>query len=163
MTLPELLCAVLVLGLLASFASQGCARNLARLRVEAATRQLAVGLEQARSAAERSGQPCVLVLGDHGWLVPNEAKRDQALPPCLLSENPIETGVSVRHTMAGPLRISSTGLVLDGGTVMLRAQDTDLQRCLVVSLPLGMVRIGRSTANAAAQPRSSDCVADPSL
>jgi hypothetical protein len=54
-------------------------------------------------------------------------------------------------------------LVLDGGTVVVAAAGSDLQRCLVVSLPLGVVRTGRSKAAPGAIPRSGDCVVDPSL
>jgi hypothetical protein len=53
--------------------------------------------------------------------------------------------------------------VLDGGTIVLAAAGTDLQRCLVVSLPLGVVRFGQSKAGSAAAPRSADCVVDPLL
>jgi hypothetical protein len=71
--------------------------------------------------------------------------------------------VQLSHNLAGPLRVASNGLVLDGGTVVVAAAGSDLQRCLVVSLPLGVVRTGRSKAAPGAIPRSGDCVVDPSL
>ena len=159
MTLPELLLALLLLGMLAAVGLGGTTRLLARTRVEAASRRLAVGLEQARSAAEVSGEPCSLTLASRGWSVAGAG----TLPPCQITDAVLEQGVRLSHNLPASLRISSNGLVLDGGTVVIGADGTDLQRCLVVSLPLGVVRQGRSTAKPGAMPRSSDCVVDPSL
>jgi len=159
MTLPELLVAVLVLGLMATVGLGGVGRSLARTRVEAAARQLAVDLEQARSNAEAAGTPCALELTPQGW------SQDPAspLPPCRVDAASLQQQVQVNHNLAGPLRIASNGLLLDGGTVVVAAAGSDLQRCLVVSLPLGVVRSGRTQAPPGAKPRSSDCVVDPSL
>ncbi|MBM5828202.1 MAG: prepilin-type N-terminal cleavage/methylation domain-containing protein [Cyanobacteria bacterium M_surface_7_m2_040] len=163
LTLPELLLAVLVLGLLAAVGLGGVGRSLARTRVEAAARQLAVGLEQARSHAQASGSPCALALGSSGWREAAAGELIGELPPCPLSEGTLRQGVRLSHNLPAALRISSNGLVLDGGTVVLGADGTTLQRCLVVSLPLGVVRQGESQATPGAPPRSSDCVVDPLL
>jgi hypothetical protein len=40
------------------------------------------------------------------------------------------------------VRFSSNGLVLDGGTVVVGHPATALFRCVVVSLPLGVTRVG---------------------
>jgi type II secretory pathway pseudopilin PulG len=159
MTLPELLVAVLVLGLMAAVGMGGVGRALARTRVEAATRQLAVDLEQARGSAEASGIACALELTPQGWA---QAPASD-LPACRVDAAGGVPQVQLSHNLAGPLRIASNGLVLDGGTVVVAAPGSDLQRCLVVSLPLGVVRTGRSQAAPGAPPRSSDCVVDPSL
>jgi len=163
MTLPELLLAVLLLGLLAAVGLGGVGRSVARTRVEAAARQLAVGLEQARSQAQASGSPCALALGSSGWREAAAGDLIGELPPCPVSEATLRQGVRLRHNLPAALRITSNGLVLDGGTVVIAAPGSDLQRCLVVSLPLGVVRTGRSKAAPGAPPRSSDCVVDVSL
>ncbi len=163
MTLPELLVAVVMLGLMAAVGLGGINRSLAHTRVEAATRELAVGLEQARSAAEAAGEACALALGPSGWIQPDAAAGTSALPTCRISLGRSQTGVQLSHNLPGPLRIASNGLVLDGGTLVVAAGGSDLQRCLVISLPLGVVRTGKSLAAPGATPRSSDCVADASL
>lgn len=163
MTLPELLLAALVIALLASLGLGAAGRSLARTRVEAAARQLTVVLEQARSGAETRGLPCALALSSQGWVEPTGADLDAELPPCPVRETPLPQEVRLQHNLPSALRISSNGLVLDGGTVVLSGGGSDLQRCLVIALPLGMVRMGRSTAATTALPRSSDCVVDPSL
>ena len=160
MTLPELLLAVLVLGLMGVVAAGGCQRSLARMRVEAAARQLAAGLEVARSGAHTTGTACALVLDAAGW-VSGEGSAD--LPPCPMREGPLDPQVQLRHNLPTALRISSNGLLIDGGTLVVGTAGSDLQRCLVVSLPLGVVRIGRSMGAPRGAVRSSDCVVDVSL
>jgi hypothetical protein len=61
--------------------------------------------------------------------------------------------VVVSHNLPPVIRFSSNGLILDGGTVLVQSPATDLVRCLVISLPLGIVRHGRHG--------SSGCLPDP--
>ncbi|MDP4948193.1 MAG: prepilin-type cleavage/methylation domain-containing protein, partial [Cyanobium sp. MAG_102] len=72
-------------------------------------------------------------------------------------------GVELRHNLPAALRFSSNGLVLDGGTVLISAEGVALRRCLVLSLPLGVVRLGRYVGPAEGTPSSSACVADEAL
>jgi prepilin-type N-terminal cleavage/methylation domain-containing protein len=163
-SLPELLVAVAVLGLLAALALDGGQRSLARMRVEAATRRLGWGLEQARQQAQSQGLPCALELGPAGWREPSGGN----LPGCGgdLADGATAkqtSGVVLRSNLPSALRFSSNGLVLDGGTVVLSAAGTDLRRCLVMSLPLGVVRLGRYEGVEGAAPSSSACRAEEAL
>jgi prepilin-type N-terminal cleavage/methylation domain-containing protein len=161
-TLAELLVAVALLGLLAALSLDGGQRSLARTRVEVATRRLGWGLEQARQQAQTLGQPCALELGPSGWREPSGG----SLAGCAIAPaggDSEGSGVDVRHNLPAALRVSSNGLVLDGGTVVISASGTDLRRCLVVSLPLGVVRQGRYAGAADAAPSSSACRAEEGL
>ncbi len=161
-SLPELLVAMAVLGLLAAMSVSAGQRSLALMRVESTSRRLALGLEQARQAAERHGRPCALALGSTGWREP----RGGSLPACAInegSEAEAEAGVELRHNLPAALRFSSNGLVLDGGTVLIRAAGIELRRCLVLSLPLGVVRLGRYSGPLEGTPSSSACLADGAL
>lgn len=51
--------------------------------------------------------------------------------------------VQLSHNFPAVLRFSRNGLVLDGGTAVLQASGTAVQRCLVMSPPLGITRVGR--------------------
>ena len=155
-SLPELVIVALLLGAMAVLGLRQGAESLARERVESATRRIALGLERGRLAAVRSGSPCALRLGEAGWLEPADA----TLPGCpgidLLSGEGIDPGVvMLEHNLPPLVRFSSNGLVLDGGTVRISARGTELERCLVMALPLGVVRLGRWEQQA--------CQADPSL
>jgi len=158
-SLPELLVAMAVLGILAAMSFGAGQSSLALMRVESTSRRLALGLEQARQAAERHGQPCALALGTSGWREPSGG----SLPACGITEGNMEPGVELRHNLPAALRFSSNGLVLDGGTVLIAAEGVALRRCLVLSLPLGVVRLGRYVGSAEGTPSSSACVADEAL
>jgi prepilin-type N-terminal cleavage/methylation domain-containing protein len=155
-TLVELLVTLAVLMLLAGLAMAYGSAGLARLRVEMASRRVLLGLEEGRSAALRSGQPCSLQLGDNGWQAPTSS----SLAPCPGVNVPLVEGieaslVQVEHNLPSSVRFTSNGLVLDGGTVVLRSEGTELERCVVVSLPLGITRVGRMA--------SGSCQRDMSL
>ena len=143
-TLMELLLIVLLLGLVTTAGLLQAGRDLARERVESASRRLVLGLELGRVAASRQGRPCGLWLSDSGW----QAPVGSSLPACQderlgLGEGIADPAVRIEHNLPDLIRFSSNGLVLDGGTVRITSTGTDLVRCLVMSLPLGVVRVGR--------------------
>jgi len=140
----ELLVTLAVLMLLAGLAMSYGSAGLARLRVEMASRRVLLGLEEGRNAALRNGQACGLQLGDNGW----QAPASNSLAPCPGVNVPLVEGsdvslVEVEHNLPNTVRFTSNGLVLDGGTVVVRSDGTELERCVVVSLPLGVTRVGR--------------------
>ena len=153
MTLAEQLIAVALVGLLAAAGLWNGSQTLARQRLEAATVALGLGLERARSAAERTGQPCQLVLGPQGWQAPVAGGCGEGAGPLL--DGGDGAGLNLSHNLPGPLTFTANGLVLGGGTVVLGMEGTALRRCRVVSLPLGITRVGRQEA--------SGCQADDAL
>ena len=146
-SLPELLVGIAILGLLALLGWSGGNETLARHRVEAATRRLDQGIQRGRAEAKKLGKPCGWRLQPEGWGPPDHS----SLPPCLQTleglKEPIAAGsVQLVHNFPAVLRFSSNGLVLDGGTAVVSAAGTSLQRCLVMALPLGITRLGRYSA-----------------
>jgi hypothetical protein len=143
-SLPELLVAVGVLALLGLPALKLAGGSLAAQRVESVSRRVVLGLELGRAAAQRSGRPCALQLDQEGWREPLGG----SLPGCAGVQLPLggesaDSGVRLRHNLPAAVRFASNGLVLDGGTVVVGATGTALERCVVMSLPLGVVRMGR--------------------
>ena len=143
-TLPELLIAAALLALLGLPALQWAGATLADQRVESVSRRVALGLEHGRAAAQRTGRPCALQLDPAGWRGPTTA----SLPACpgvhlSLDGDSGNAGVRLRHNLPSTVRFTTNGLVLDGGTVVVGAAGTALERCVVMSLPLGVVRQGR--------------------
>ena len=152
-SLAEGLVTLALLLLLAGIALAQGPATLASLRVESVTRRLALGIDQGRLAAERSGQPCALQLDERGWHAP--ATGD--LPACpgvelSLGEGLADSTVQLSSNFPPLVRFSSNGLVLDGGTVRVAAAATPLERCLVMALPLGVVRVGRWSEEAGCRP-----------
>ena len=155
-SLPELVLVAMLLGSMAVLGLRQGAESLARERVESASRRIALGLERGRLAAMHSGRPCALTLGEASWQAPTGA----SLPGCeglgLPAGEGIDAGVGrLEHNLPPLVRFSSNGLVLDGGTVRIAADGTTLERCLVMALPLGVVRLGRW--------QEQSCQADPTL
>lgn len=145
-TLPEALVVISGLTILGALVWRGGAEALAVQRLQIASQRLTAGLEEARAAALREGRPCGLRLGPSGW----EATPTSVLPACRGVSPGLGTGAPtggeeprLTHNLPDPVRFSANGLVLDGGTVWLRSPGTALVRCLVVSLPLGVTRVGR--------------------
>ena len=159
-SLPELLLGTSLLALLAGVGFGSATETLARQRVEAASRRLEQGLEAARAEAERRRAPCGLSLAADGW-----ASRSQGtLPSCLEHDAPLHEGlfgggdVQVRHNLPAQLRVTANGLIIDGGTVVISAQGSGLKRCLVLALPLGVVRMGQYADNGTGAVNSSACL-----
>ena len=165
LTLPELLITIAVLGILASLSCLTGAETLARQRLENATRTLSQSIEQARSHAMRNQTPCGMGLMGTTW----QAQEGGSLPACSPDATPLQEqgfgdgGLHVTHNMPHELRFSSNGLVLDGGTVVLTMRGTSLRRCLVMALPLGVVRLGKYIGDTTSAPDSTACQPDPSL
>lgn len=150
-TLPEALVAVAVLGALATWTGRGGVEALAAQRLRAASQRVVAGLEEGRAAAVRTGEPCALGLDASGWREPLLAS---PLPPCAGVTPGLGAGVAdgggeleLSHSLPSAVRFTANGLVLDGGTVWLRSRGTSLVRCVVVSLPLGITRVGRQGAS----------------
>lgn len=163
-TLIEGLVTVSVLALLAAMALRDGGETLARQRLEAASRRLAIGIEQGRAAAEASGRPCALELGAHGWQAPAGGELPACAAPLAgLDEGVEPAGVALHHNLPAAVRFSSNGLALDGGTVVLSSAGTPLRRCLVIALPLGIVRLGRYGGTGEGAPNSAACGPDPTL
>ena len=151
-SLPELLLVMGLLGVVGSLSVQNGGDLLARQRLEAATRSLEQGINRARAEAIKRQEPCGMQLAERAWQAP-PAGSD--LEPCFAGSGPWPEGLRVQHNFPALLRFTSSGLVLDGGTAVLRHPGTDLERCMVMGLPLGVVRLGRLGA--------AGCAVDPGL
>ena len=139
MTLAELMLGLSLLGLMGSVGLVQGSQVLLDQRLESATRLLDQGLQRARREALRRGAPCGLRLSPAGWTTPPPG----TLPPCLEAPQLLPEGVAVAHNFPELLRLTANGLVLDGGTAVLSAAAHPSQRCLVMSLPLGITRLGQ--------------------
>ena len=142
MSLIELLTAVAVVGVLVGTSINASRRPLAHQQLLAATRQLELGIEQARDQAMDQQAPCGLALGASGWMEPDSA----ALPSCDDAVGSLLAGdraasLQLDHNISA-LQFTSNGLVLGGGTVRLAVDGLDQTRCVVISLPLGITRRG---------------------
>ena len=156
-TVLELLVVVAVLGILAGMGVAHAGRDRERLQLLSTMRSLRLGLDRGRMAAERSRQPCGLSLTESGWQAPLES----TLPACAANTTSLREdagdGVQWRSTLPNVVRFTANGLVLDGGVVVLSHPLVPRQPCLVLSLPLGITRVGTYKAASNARLRSDAC------
>jgi type II secretory pathway pseudopilin PulG len=149
LSLAELLLAVALLAILAAFVLPNGQGALARMRVEAASRGVVLAIERERDRALRLGRSATLPVEGAGGLVEQLAAE--------------HAGVELHHNLPAQLRFSANGLLIDGGTVVVAAAGTPLRRCVVWSLPLGVLRKGLYGAEPGGAPQAGQCRPDPTL
>ena len=104
-------------------------------------------------------------------MAPDEGNLPGSLPACpgmrMALQEAFEQGPIELNTNLPPvLRFTANGLLLDGGIAVLRHQRLAKARCLVVSLPLGVSRIGSYQAPLPSNGErliSSRCLPDVAL
>ena len=156
MSLVELITAVAIVGILAGTSIKASRRPLAHQQLMAAARQLELGIEQARAQAMDQQAPCALALGEVGWIEPD----DGSLPACTHAVGSLLAGdrgdgLQLKHNITA-LQFTANGLVLGGGTVRLAVDGLDQQRCVVISLPLGITRRGLWENSQCVPPASAE-------
>ncbi|MEX1324769.1 MAG: prepilin-type N-terminal cleavage/methylation domain-containing protein [Synechococcaceae cyanobacterium] len=145
LALPELLVAVAVLGLLLVIGGFTGSGFLARQRVEVAARELVSRIERERDLAIRQARSRSLAVHGRGGLLEAAGAAGGRL--------------ELSHNLPEELRVTANGLLLDGGTVVVAGPGTDLRRCLVMALPIGVLRLGRYTGEAGGASATA-CVRD---
>ena len=147
MSLIEQLIIVSLLGMLASIPIVTGGSDRDQLQLDASARRLQVGLDRGRSIARREQRACGVSLSEEGFAAPDQGILPASFPACpgsgmalqeVLEQGPIELNTNLPPV----LRFTANGLLLDGGIAVLRHQRLAKARCLVVSLPLGVSRIG---------------------
>ena len=146
-SLVELIVTVAVVGIIASLAVTNPSGDRDQLQLEAAARRLQLGLERARLVARRAQQACGISLARDSWEQPEHQQLPAALAPCsgfgLVLQELLEQGeIQVHTNLPELIRVAANGLLLDGGTTVLSHERLARSLCLVVSLPLGVSRVG---------------------
>ena len=142
-SLLELLIAMAILAMMACWSFDSVGHYRQRIQVDAAARRLEIGFERARLAALRKQQPCAMNVSRQGW----QPAESSSLATCVssrlrLNEPLASSSIHWASNLPEVLRFAANGLLLDGGMVVLATNSRRYQRCLVISLPLGVSRIG---------------------
>ena len=164
-SLVELMVTVAVVGIIASLTLPNSASHSDQLQLDVAARRFQQGLERARQAARRSQKACGISLGSEAWMEPEQQVLMGELAPCsgvgLALQEDLQHGpIRVHTNLPDVIRVSANGLLLDGGTTVLSHERVDRSLCLVVSLPLGVSRVGTYQAvppHLGEPPRSTFC------
>lgn len=140
-SLVELLITAVLLGLLAGLVLPRGQNWLARQRRDGAVQSLFHGLEVSRAGAAAKGRACAMALTESGWAEPLNS-----VSPTCSGINDLTAGapgLRITTNMTRDVEIGSTGLLSGaGGTVVVGHRDLTMERCFVISPPLGTVRPG---------------------
>ena len=68
------------------------------------------------------------------------------------------SGVLIHANLPNRLRFTRNGLLLDGGIVVFSHPGAQKRSCVVVSLPLGVTRSGRYSADPTLGVNSQNCL-----
>ncbi|HGY5551657.1 MAG: GspH/FimT family pseudopilin [Prochlorococcus sp.] len=166
-SLLELLIAISILAVMACISLVNTAEQRHRLQVDVAARRLQLGLERARLFALRNQQACGLSVSAGGWQQPLSTVLPTCFPSRLSLQEPVaEASLTWQSNLPELMRFAANGLTLDGGIVVLGSPHSSYRRCLVISLPLGVGRVGRYDGDPhdpAIGLSSSRCLADEAL
>ncbi|MFL0727172.1 MAG: GspH/FimT family pseudopilin [Prochlorococcus sp.] len=163
----ELLIAISILAVMACISLVNTAEQRHRLQVDVAARRLQLGLERARLFALHNQQACGLSVSAEGWQQPLSTVLPTCFPSRLSLQEPVaEASLTWQSNLPELMRFAANGLTLDGGIVVLGSPHSSYRRCLVISLPLGVGRVGRYDGDPhdpAIGLSSSRCLADEAL
>ena len=170
MSLIEKLIVVSLLGTLASMPLVTGRIDHDQLQLDSSVRRLQSGLDQARRIARREQTACGISLSEEGITASDQGILPGSIPACpgsgMSLQEDLQKGPIVLITNLLPvLRFTTNGLLLDGGIAVLSHQRKAKARCLVVSLPLGVSRIGSYQApipSSGGRLMSSHCLPDVS-
>ena len=142
-SLIEVMLTVALLGLSVILGWKYAAQVLMKQKIDGAVYGLQASIRLAAAQARKKGQPCGLNLQPIQELLPWPGE----LSPCFVSsphshDELLDGAIRLTHNFPSILRFSSNGLALDGGTAVFGITGSDYQRCLVMSPPLGVVRLG---------------------
>lgn len=138
-TLLELTIVLLIIGIVAAIASPNLASLLGRVRVNTSLEQLVGAIKETQRQAMRLSKRCRININ------PNTNKVSATSNDCLLNEREISESISIRTTLSGAvpnIYFSHKGSTTKMGTIVLSSDLTDIQKCFVISLGLGITRTG---------------------
>ena len=158
-SLPELVMAMAVLGLLTTMALVHAGPDPGRQTLDRAVQSFVLALDRARLMSRRHHQACGLALEP----LTGELGTGSGLPSCVAAGSPLSvqrsaSAVQIHTNLPQQLRFSANGLLLDGGLVVFRHASSGHRPCVVVSLPLGVTRQGRYGLDPADVLNSQHCL-----
>ena len=153
-TLIELMVALIIVGVIAAIAAPNFIGLLNRIRVNSALEKLLGAIRETQRLAMRHGKRCWIEID------PNTNILSSTTNSCLLNKRKIDENVTIRTNLSGStpnISFSHKGNTTKMGTIVLSSDLTDTQKCFVVSLGLGITRIGNYTGSKSGSVFASNC------
>ncbi len=153
-SLPELSAVIIIISIIAALAAPNFLGLLNRNRINDALGQLEGAIKESQRLAMRQGKLCQINI-NLGTKTINGNPTD-----CLLSDREIREDIIIRTSLSGSppnITFSAKGNTTKMGTIVLSSDGTDLQKCFVISLGLGITRIGDYIGSKTGSVSASNC------
>ena len=152
-TLMELMVVLIIIGVIAAIASPTFVGMLSRYRLEESLQQLLGAINETQRLAMLRSQSCRININP-------STKNITADAGCLLTNRKILDGITIRSNFPGTvpnITFSHKGSTTRMGTIVLSSDNTDSQKCFVISLGTGIKRIGNYNGSKTGSVSGSDC------
>lgn len=153
-TLIEMLAVTIIIGIISAIAVPNLLGTIRRNQVNEALEQINGAIKEAQRQAIRQGRLCRINID----ITNNELTGNP--PSCLLSDREINDNITIRTNIAGTppnIPFSFKGSTTRSGTIVVSSNLVNLQRCFVISLGLGITRIGDYTGNSTGSVSATNC------
>ncbi len=153
-TLIETLAVAIIIGILAVIALPNFLGLLSRNRVNEALENINGAIKETQRQAIRKRQFCRVNIDP----VTNTISGNPS--DCLLSTREITDSIDIRTNLSGTppnISFSAKGSTTKSGTIVVSSETSNLQRCFVISLGLGITRTGEYTGSKTGSVSATNC------
>lgn len=139
-TLIEMLVGIVMAGILAAIMAPSFVGMYARSRVNQSVLSVQGALLEGQRQAMRTSTPCNLTLNTTSSAVTGSCLATSSRPLNRVAMRASAT--AMRFDIKGAVAHTDGSAMSQPVTVVISAPNTSLQRCLVMSVPLGLIRTG---------------------
>ena len=155
-TLIELMVALIIVGVIAAITAPNFLGLLNRIRVNSSLEELVGAIRETQRLAMRHGKICRIDI-DPNTNILSATNRD-----CSLNNRTINDSVIIRTNLSGStpnIPFSRKGSTTKMGTIVLSSDATNIQKCFVISLGLGIMRTGQYNGSKNGSISATNCKA----
>lgn len=158
-TLTEMLLVVIVVGILAAITVPSLIGLFNQNQVTGGFAQLRGAIKEAQRQAQRRGRQCKIRINTTKQTVdvsPPDANGDYT--GCLLNTRKLPDGVLIEtNYRSSKINFSAKGNTSSAGTIVVHNPNTQSQKCIVISLGLGIMRSGNYTGDVSNSVTAKHC------